>query len=536
MKRRTVLKGLAAATAAPILAGCSSSSSSNSSSKNYSLDFDTSAYKTQTTTVDTGSGSKTVKYRYWEGLVYVTNPVDTAYQSLNVSVPVEIDGKAVDASNAPILLNLNVGGYMSSSVTGSGGSSGASGGMPTGAGPGGSTGGMPTGAMPSGGTPPTGASGGVQAGGGGQVNSAGGSSADNGSLALAAGYVVVAPGCRGRDNVKNGKYYGKAPAAIVDLKAAVRYVRHNKGKLPGNTDQIISTGSSAGGALSALLGASGDSSLYDTYLDQLGAAKTSDAIFASADYCPITDLEHADMAYEWMFGAQKLNGGAVNQTYSKQLAADFGSYLTQLNITGLDGFGTLTADNYGDYLLTTYLQPAATKKLAAETASARASYLAENTWITWSDNKASFTWEKFLDHVGRMKDVPAFDGFTLGNAENVEFGDESANARHFTLYSLRHATGNQNAQLDADLPSKIAMMNPMYFLARKNLARSKYWWIRVGTSDTNTSLTVVGNLAAAAHGLGDTVNSLMYWDGGHGDNEDAPAFIEWIAKITGYSG
>lgn len=24
-------------------------------------------------------------------------------------------------------------------------------------------------------------------------------------------------------------------------------------------------------------------------------------IFASSDYCPITNLEHADMAYEWMF-------------------------------------------------------------------------------------------------------------------------------------------------------------------------------------------------------------------------------------------
>ena len=49
-------------------------------------------------------------------------------------------------------------------------------------------------------------------------------------LALAAGYVVVSPGCRGRDNkAADGTYYGKAPAAIVDLKAAVRYIRHNKG-------------------------------------------------------------------------------------------------------------------------------------------------------------------------------------------------------------------------------------------------------------------------------------------------------------------
>ena len=46
----------------------------------------------------------------------------------------------------------------------------------------------------------------------------------NADLALAAGYVVVSPGCRGRDNkAADGTWYGKAPAAIADLKAAVRY-------------------------------------------------------------------------------------------------------------------------------------------------------------------------------------------------------------------------------------------------------------------------------------------------------------------------
>jgi len=102
-------------------------------------------------------------------------------------------------------------------------------------------------------------------------------------------------GCRGRDNkAADGTYYGKAPAAIVDLKAAVRYLRHNKGVMPGNTDKIISVGCSAGGALSALLGASGNSPLYDSYFKEIGAADAADHIFASACYSPITDLEHAD--------------------------------------------------------------------------------------------------------------------------------------------------------------------------------------------------------------------------------------------------
>lgn len=51
----------------------------------------------------------------------------------------------------------------------------------------------------------------------------------------------------------------------------------------------------------------------------------------------------------------------------------------------------------------------------------------------------------------------------------------------------------------------------------------------------NTAHTIVGNLAASLENLGDNVNSLMYWDGGHGDNEDAPEFITWIGKLTGYT-
>jgi hypothetical protein len=75
----------------------------------------------------------------------------------------------------------------------------------------------------------------------------------------------------------------------------------------------------------------------------------------------------------------------------------------------------------------------------------------------------------------------------------------------------------------------------MYFLEQKNPSRARHWWIRTGTLDNNTSHTVVGNLAAITTSLGDTVDSALYWDGGHAVNEDAPEFIAWVAKITGHS-
>ena len=485
-----------------------------------SLVFPKDAFTEATTTITTADGDKEVTYRLYKHLTYVSDPVDENYQSLDVKVPTKIAGADIDAAGAPILLDIGVGGYMSSANTADG-SSGSSGG---------GTGGM-TGAPPAGmtGTPPAGMTGGP--GGGGGM----GGMVSNADLALAAGYVVVSPGCRGRDNqASDGTYYGKAPAAVVDLKAAVRYVRANKGVIPGNTDWIISNGTSAGGALSSLLAASGDHDLYASYLKELGAADASDAIFGCAAFCPITDLEHADMAYEWQFGAVPVSGALVDQTLSQELSSAFATYQASLNIQGVNGFGTLTADNYGDYLLKTYLAPAADTYLAALSDADRQTYLSANSWITWSGSAASFSFADYAAHCGRMKGLPAFDAFDLSSAENIEFGTETVDARHFTEFSLEAGVGG-GATLDGDLPDKINMMNPMYFVTQKHAGAAGNYWIRYGTSDANTSLPVIANLAAGMATIGKNVNSLMYWDAGHGANQDSGDLIKWIGSTTGYT-
>ena len=63
------------------------------------------------------SGDHSVTYHFYKGITYTAKPVDAAYQSLNLSVPVEIDGEAVDALHAPIMLANIMGGYSSSSTT-----------------------------------------------------------------------------------------------------------------------------------------------------------------------------------------------------------------------------------------------------------------------------------------------------------------------------------------------------------------------------------------------------------------------------------
>jgi hypothetical protein len=423
-------------------------------------------------------------------MTYTADPVDIDHQSLVISAPVRINGVEVDSSAAPILFANAVSGYLPVTIKGA-----------TGVG-----------------------------------QSMGVRDANQGNLpqlALAAGYVAVEPGCRGRSLVdSNGVYYGTAPAAIVDLKAAVRFLRANVGAIPGDVERIVSSGTSAGGALSALLGASADSPLYSKYLDELGAANSSDAVYACGAWCPITDLGHADGAYEWNWGSNPTSDGPVDPMLSRQLWELFSEYQASLALPGLDDFGILTAHNYADYLLKNYLQPSAQRHLLGLSAADRRTYLQQNSWIRFNSDVAAFSWQNYLTNVGmRRKALPAFDAFDLSAGENNLFGIHTTAARHFTDFSAAHATAGEHL-LDGDIPLLTDLMNPMHFIGSANLRRARHWWIRVGTKDTDTSLTISANLAAALASLGDDVNSLMYWDGGHGVNNDAGDFIGWVGAIT----
>lgn len=450
--------------------------------------FPKDAFTTEARNIKTATGDHTVRYRAYRHIPYVAKPVDKEFESLDVDVPVEIDGAPVDAANAPVLFSIPVGGYMSASNL-----------HPRGPGAPG--------------------------------RRRGNSRKD---LALAAGFVVVTPGCRGRDNrTAEGINYGKAPAAIVDLKAAIRYLRQNAGNIPGNMERIVPAGVSAGGALAALLGASGDSPLYAADLKQLGAAETSDRVFAAAAYCPIIDLEHADMAYEWMFGGLPSRNGTPDPGLSKQLKDAFTAYQASLKLEGRGGFGALTAANYADYLLEQYLYPSAERFLNALPKDKRDEYLDANLWIHATGKGVRFEFADYLRHIGRLKGLPAFDDFAGRAPEPNLFGTRTVDSRHFTLFSLRHATGNPNASLDDDIPALLDLMNPMHFTGLNHPGIAEYWWIRHGSSDRDTSLPVIVNLVTSLENRGKNVNARLYWDAGHAADEDPEDFIAWIAAIAG---
>lgn len=144
------------------------------------------------------------------------------------------------------------------------------------------------------------------------------------------GFVYVHAGCRGRD--------AGAPAGVTDLKAAVRFIRFSDDTIPGNAESIFTFGMSGGGAQSALMGSTGDSSLYDPYLEAIGAVTgVSDAVLGSMCWCPITNLDSADEAYEWMMGVTRSGLSDEEQQISDKLAEAFASYINSAGIKDPSG-------------------------------------------------------------------------------------------------------------------------------------------------------------------------------------------------------
>ena len=478
-------------------------------SKPDTLKFDPTKYTSGTTTVN----GKTYKYRAYT-VVYVANPVDTKYQSMNIYVPEEyFAGGSVgsyNAQSAPIFLPNQVGGYMPAEAgdinsAGMGGPPPAAGAAPAAS---------PPNAM---------------------------------QVALSRGYVVASPGARGRTNKDaSGQFYGKAPAAIVDLKAAVAYLHYNDAAMPGNAGRIVSNGTSAGGALSALLGATGDNKDYAPYLKALGAAPASDAIYAVSAYCPITNLDHADAAYEWEFNGvndyQKLqitqdtsyqmqrtlvNGTLTTDqiAVSDALKPQFTPYLNSLNLKNGDQALTLDAQGNGTFktYMASWIQQSAQRALDGGTDLSKISYLTiQNGKVTGVD------FDAYAKGIGRMKTPPAFDGLSLENGENTLFGTSSVDARHFTAY------GTQNSKVAATTadPQTVKLMNPMDYISAPDTRTAPYWRIRAGTADKDTSHAISAILATKLTNTGHDVDYWLPWNVPHSGDYDLTELFDWMDKVV----
>ena len=327
-----------------------------------------------------------------------------------------------------------------------------------------------------------------------------------------AGMIYLQPGIRGRDNTTDSQgqeVVGGAPWGVTDLKAAIRYVRYNKDVLPGDTDKIVSFGHSGGGAQSAILGASGDSTLYNPYLEALGAAMKdkegnpiSDAPYGTMTWSPITSLDYADAAYEWNLGqfadSNTRAEGTFTQALSQDLAKEYANYINQLGLKHEGQALTLTESSEGIYTqgsYATYLEEVVnqslnnfladtsfpytsdgagpggtTESVTYETAQAFIDSLnAETQWVTYdaAANRAKISsLADFAKYVKTAsKSVPAFDALDRSLAENAVFGVADANELHFDQLVARLLKNNQakyesltdwNSQYVTDFESDLA--------------------------------------------------------------------------------
>lgn len=82
------------------------------------------------------------------------------------------------------------------------------------------------------------------------------------------------------------------PAAVLDAKAAVRFLRANAAKYNLDPNKIVAFGQSAGGNIAAMLGTSGDIAAFDDA--KLGSAGVSSRVQAVVDWFGPTDFGQMD--------------------------------------------------------------------------------------------------------------------------------------------------------------------------------------------------------------------------------------------------
>lgn len=505
------------------------------------LQFDPTAYTTLTVTID---GSPT-KVRWYPEVCYVADPTEVAasdrvtntqcgYQSMNVFVP----ESAWDDQDTAIYFAENNAGWMASYIKAS-----------------------------------------VTDG------QSFDSATSNVGAALKAGYVYLDVATRSRGLVAaDGSYAGKSPAVVVDGKAAIRYLRLNDAVMPGDAEHIVVNGTSGGGGLGAILGASGNSSDYYPYLEEVGAAGIDadgnstlrDDVYAVNLYCPITDLGDADAIYEWLFTVldarsadSRLN---AEPEASAEIAAQFPAYEKSLGLTGSDGTPLdastilaelqqevehsaevyMAAGNDIPDLGETFTYPAGAGREVIFSNSS-----STNDWLdvdNATDKVVGFDMKNYLVFLATqasLKPAPAFDRYAVldkgvdNGTESTLFGTSSMVYQNYAPWSWANNnvaddgsgtddTGLTLAQYlrrpSTTLDDQIKLINPMSYLGTDADA-APYWYIRVGTRDRDTAPLVSLNLARKVQ-QDDSVEDVDYqlaWMQPHAGNYDVPEAMAWIS-------
>lgn len=329
--------------------------------------------------------------------------------------------------------------------------------------------------------------------------------------------------------------------------------------------------------MSSLLGATGNSKDYAESLRKMGAADVRDDVFAAICYCPITDLNHADMEYEWLYGCTNTGVRHLSEdqiVISDELAAECPAYINLLGLTKPDGT-LLTADNYKEYLKGFLIEsahralqegceipdsigfkfyqdkmgpmgagpggprPAGEHRPPFGDGRQAPSFGPGNAprFNKTSDFVTDLDLDKYLAYVASvtpLKTPPAFDQMGVlietPSPENKVFGNKNGDAANFTDFSLRHRLHDSKAKLSADMTRRVALMNPMNYIGNGSAKVAPNWYIRHGAKDRDTSFLVPINLATKLMNAGENVDFALPWNRPHSGDYNLDDLFRWIAS------
>ncbi|MCD8109819.1 MAG: hypothetical protein LUE14_06930, partial [Clostridiales bacterium] len=405
---------------------------------------------------------------------------------------------------------------------------------------------------------------------------------------IAEGMIYVSAASRSRDaEDEEGNPTGKSPTQVVDLKAGVIQLRANQDVIPGDTDRIVSVGTSGAGQMSSILGASGNMSEYYSYMYEtgvLGVEKSADgtytsvyddSVFGAQCYCPIADIENADLAYAWMrydstvdadgnftATAGRYTFTAFQLALQEDLAYAFVDYINSLGLEDADGNAlTLEGPREGTYYdaVLQNMSDALNALVAEDGIDPATAYEDSADWLVQNEDG---TWSVtdmagFLEGTGltRNKDIPGFDTLDK-SAENDAFGTEAGGVHYsdsvaqvlkdnYDEYAAL-MTDEEKSQvdeyieegLDEDIIAQADLMNATEIMLGSNgleaVDPAEHWRTRNGTADQHTSFTIAYNLCLAAESAGLDADYSLVWNMGHGSNEGTSTgtFIEWVEEIA----
>lgn len=379
------------------------------------------------------------------------------------------------------------------------------------------------------------------------------SETDHIGAALKAGYVVVNVGTRSRGaRAEDGSWVGKAPAPVVDAKAAIRYLRLNDSTMPGSAERIVMNGTSGGGGLTAAVAASGNHTDYLPYLADIGAAGVSgsgssavstlkDDVFAAVAYCPINNLGNADAGYEWEYSAVRsdsntaaLGGVAYSAgpqpAASAAIAASFAGYVNGLGLKRVDG--SLLSDANLRATTQALVQEEIQRQIAKGTAvpqlggnfvTTRATVV--NDWLTLTGSGTAATvsnidYAKFVKYAATnqaLKTVVAFDAVGVTGNKNAAtgawnmtgetnlFGSSTQTYANFTEWTwLNNQVPGDGSGFDDvggtwaqhlanssnTLGNQLKLINPVAYLTTTGSNPAPYWYVRHGMVDRDTAFAM----------------------------------------------